>query len=157
MGRKRKFGALDVVIILVIIAIVVVAVKFFATDSDGAGSSSGDTVHFTVEISNVPANYLEGIAEGDEVYDAKVGGYLGTVVDAELVTATAIVYDPNTNTNREVDVEDTQNARITVEAQAEISDRNTSVSGNDIMVGTELSLRSNNFAGSGYCIILEEK
>lgn len=82
---------------------------------------------------------------------------IGTVVDAELVTATAIVYDPNTNTNREVDVEDTQNARITVEAQAEISDRNTSVSGNDIMVGTELSLRSNNFAGSGYCIILEEK
>lgn len=157
MGRKRKFGALDVVILLVIVAIVVVAIKFFATDDSDTASGSGEAVAFTVEITNVPQNFLEGIEAGDKVYDAKAGGYLGTVAHVELVPARAIVYDPATNMNIETEVEGIQNAHVTVETQADVTERNTSVSGNDIMVGTELSLRSRNFAGSGYCIVLEEK
>ena len=157
MGKKRKFGASDVVVILAIIAVVVVAVKFFATDKNETASTSGEAIAFTVELGKVPDNFLEGVEEGDKVYDAKAGGYLGTVAKTELVPHKELVYDPTTNISKEVVVEELQDAHITINANAEISDRKTSVEGTDVMVGTELSLKSRSFAGTGYCIILEEK
>lgn len=157
MGKKRKFGALDVVVILFVIAVVVVAVKFFATDQGKTTANSGQDVSFTVEILKVNETFLDEIAVGDKVYDVKAGGYLGTVSDMELVPYKETTYDPASDSAKDVAVDGLLNALITVDATAEISDRKTSVSGVDIMVGAPISMHSGGFAGTGYCVILEER
>ena len=56
-AKRRKFGLLDVLIILVVIGVIVFAVKYSDNKSTSAGSGQGNNITFTVEIGKVESMY----------------------------------------------------------------------------------------------------
>jgi hypothetical protein len=154
-AKRRKFGLLDVLIILVVIGVIVFAVKYSDNKSTSAGSGQGNNITFTVEIGKVEKNFFDGVEVEDAVYDNAKGGYLGEVVSTELKPYTTRVVDEKDGKIRYAEVEGMYNAYVTIAAQAVIGESSTTVNNVSVMIGQELYPRSSDFAGSGYCVELD--
>lgn len=154
--RRWKIGALDILIVLLIVAAVIFVIKFSSAGDDAVVDSNPEnSVLFTVEMGMVNEDFLTDVKEGDLVYDAKKGSLIGAVVSSELTPYIGLSYDRENKINRETEVDGLYNAYITIRANADITDRNTTVNSTDIMVGASLTLQSSSFAGGSFCIDLD--
>lgn len=152
---KRRPGVLDILIVLAVVAGIILAVKLSANRSTQAGGGEGSPISFQVELTLVPEDFSQGIQQGDKVYDSKKGGYLGVVQQVEMIPYKTIAYDRQEQTYKEAQVEGAWNALVTIQGNAQLSDRTTTIGNVTIAVGTEMYLKSAHFARSGYCVVMD--
>lgn len=156
--KRRRLGFLDILVILVVLAVIGAAVYYFSNNTvgDSAAASGQDEITYVLQIENVNADFADQVIIGDGVYDSEADTYIGKVTAAEVVPYSVDSYQEDTGTVVSKEVEGKYNGRITVKASADISDSETSVNGINVMVGSNLNVRTSNEGGVAYCVKLEE-
>lgn len=157
-NKKRKPGFLDFLVILVVLALIGAAVYYFThnTVGDSATSTGSQEITYVLEVKDVNKDFADQIIIGDGLYYTESNAYLGKVTSAEEIPYEIDRYQADTNTVVPEAVEGKYNARITVKAKADISESATTVNGVNVMVGSDLSVRTSTVGGSSYCVELEE-
>ncbi len=155
--RKRKWGALDIVILVIVLAVIGAAVYYFTHNNVGdSAASSGDTdVTYVVEIKDVDEDIENIVVIGDDLYYTESGAYIGEITSVERVPYYVDAYQQDTGTMVSEDVDGKYNVKVTVSARADVSESETSVNGVPVMVGSALNVNASTFGGNGYCVELE--
>lgn len=156
--KKRKWGILDIIVILGVLVVIGGAVFYFTHNSVGDSAMSSGTcdITYVLEFKDAPADIEDRIVIGDEIYEAEAGVLIGTVEAVEIRPYVIDEYKSETGMMGEAEVEDLHNAQITVSASAVVSESATTVNDVDVMVGSGVNFYTSTFGGSGYCVKLEE-
>jgi hypothetical protein len=157
-NKKRKPGFLDFLVILVVIALIGAAAYYFTHNNvgDSATSTGAQEITYVLEVKEVSEDFADQVIIGDSLYYTESNAYMGEVTAAEVIPYYTDHYQENTNTVVSEAVEGKYNARITVKAMANISASATTVNDVNVMVGSEINIRTSTVGGSSYCVELEE-
>ena len=155
---KRKLGALDIILICGVLLIVAGVAYYFTHNNVGnSASSSGKyDVSYILEVKEVPEDFDEQVIIGDDVYYTESNTYIGKVEAVEVIPYYSDYFDASTGHMDTKAIDGKYNARLTISAQADISESATSVNDVDVMVGSGLGIHTSTVGGLGYCIQLEE-
>ncbi len=103
--RGKLFGKISIVDILIVCIVVVMAAGAFMsikkisdnvilTENKGLVSNSAtDTLEVTFRLEEVRSMTFDAISEGDDVYMADTGKYLGTVISTTNQPSKRMIYD----------------------------------------------------------------
>lgn len=157
-NRKRKPGFLDILVLLVVIALIGAAAFYFSHNNVGnsAASSGTQEITFVLEVKDVSKDFADQIIIGDGLYYSESDAYIGEVTAVEQIPYYSDHYQADTDTVVSMAVEGKYNAKVTVKAKADVSESATTVNGVNVMIGSELSVRTSTVGGSSYCVELEE-
>lgn len=156
--KALQFGKFNFVDLLIVLSILAVIVFLFLFRDSFSSTSGGDVkVSYTVCLSGVDAAYVNKIREGDPIFDANTGRFLGTVSAVESGREhTVFRYDEKTGGSMEP-IPDSYDVFVTVSADAVFEKTvGYSVEEKRIAVGAEYMLLFPDFAGKGYCITIRE-
>ncbi len=149
--KKNKIGILDFIIILMIIAAVAFAVNYFKTSSQTAGKIP--TVTYQVEIKSVPLDYVDYFknSNGETVKDSVKGGYMGKIVDVQVLNNTEIRENTIDDEFVKSEFKDKSDIIITLEGKPTVfDDKDIKFATQEIKIGETVYLKSKNFVGYGY-------
>ena len=155
--KFRLFGKVSVMDILIVAAVVAIAyagVRFSAPVSVEA-TASDTTIIYTVELTNKRSEFIDNVRVGETLFDSVRGFEIGRIISVDSRPFYADAPDFENNVIRRGEVDGFSFIHIEVEAQAQISDRATSVGNFDVMVGMEVFVRTRDFASTGFVIRLE--
>ena len=160
-NKRRRFNAVDAVLILIILLVVSVCISVFLPTSllDLFGGSSVN-LEYMVEIPNVPTELAEKLETGGyTLIDAEGETALGTV---ELVDATTpytvLTYNEAAGAAVLTEYPGRCNVQITVLAKANYRPGSGyTVNGYRIAVGEMMSVRCADFTGNGSCISVMQR
>ncbi|HMM06437.1 MAG TPA: DUF4330 domain-containing protein [Clostridiales bacterium] len=157
-NKRRRPGFLDIVVLLVVIGIIAAAAYYFTHNHVGnsAASTGEQEITYVLEMKDVSADFVDRIIIGDKLYYTESDAFIGEVTAAEVIPYYADRYQDDKGTVDSAAVEGKYNARITVKANADISEAATTVNGVKVMVGSEVNARTSTVGGSSYCVELEE-
>ncbi|MCL2616475.1 MAG: DUF4330 domain-containing protein [Defluviitaleaceae bacterium] len=149
-----KLSVMDILIVAIVAVISYVGVQFSAPVSVEAAPSDTRII-YTVELTNKRSDFINNVHIGDTLFDSIRGFEIGRIisVDSRPFYADAPCFD--TNIIRRGEVEGFSFIYIEVEANAQISERATSVGNFDVMVGMEVFVRTRDFASAGFVVRLE--
>ncbi|MCL2853034.1 MAG: DUF4330 domain-containing protein [Defluviitaleaceae bacterium] len=155
--KFRLFGKLSVMDILMVTAVAALAyvgVQFSAPVSVEA-SPSDTTIIYTVELTNKRSEFINNVIVGEPLFDSIRGFEIGRIISVDSRPFYADAPDFENNVIRRGEVEGFSFIYIEVEAQAQITERATSVGNFDVMVGMEVFVRTRDFASAGFVVTLE--
>lgn len=157
--KFRLFGKISIVDLFLIIMVVVIA--FFAIRlseiKDVVAASDTVPIEFTVELTHQDTGFYSHVKPGQKIYDNKKGYYIGELVAAEEVPYMGLASDMEAEAVRDYPVEGRSCLLVTVAADADISDEFILVNDVEISVGSEMFIRGSDFAGKGYCVVVNEE
>ncbi|MCL2618177.1 MAG: DUF4330 domain-containing protein [Defluviitaleaceae bacterium] len=155
--RFRLFGKLSVMDVLLVagVALIVYAGVQFSAPVSVEASPSDTTIIYTVELTNKRSDFLDNVLVGETLFDSVRGFEIGRIISVDSRPFYADAPDFESNTIRKGEVEGFSFIYIEVEAQAQITDRATSVGHFDVMVGMEMFVRTRDFASTGFVVRLE--
>lgn len=156
--KKRKPGFLDIFVLLVVIALIAAAAYYFTHNHVGgsAASAGKQEITYVLEMKSVSEDFIDRIIIGDNLYYTESDALIGEVTGAEVIPYYADRYQEDKGTVDSAAVDGKYNARITVKANADISEAATTVNGVMVMVGSEVNARTSTVGGLSYCVKLEE-
>lgn len=149
--NKIKFNIADVLIILVLVCIAVVFSYFAAGKWEtGKAENSDVAVRYTLSVQGADEKFLNKIAVGDEVWDVRKGGTMGTVVEVkEVVPHESITENKDKGTFVLAEVPEKYSYEFTVESPCSMSETGCSINDTKIVVGKKITLRTENLAVDG--------
>ncbi len=157
--RRRGFNFIDFLLILFALAVVLTAVNIVSPMSliDKLRADDSYTVHYTVELTGVEAEFLDKIKESDTVVDAVSKYSLGSVEAVDYTAHSTLEYNEEAGDGAGAGVltahKDKYDVLVTVKAQASyMSEKGYFVNDRRIAVGEKMSLRFPDYVGEGYCI-----
>jgi len=157
MRQKYKlFKVINVFdIVLIILCAVVVYGAYVLSMPQEVIAAEGRTVRFTLEFSDRPTGFHEGISEGPLVVESSRGTAIGHVVYAYGLPFLQDVPDEaNLRINR-TPVEGREFTYVVVETTANVSDLETEVNQIRLVVNREIYVRSRDFAGLAFITAVE--
>lgn len=156
--RKLRFNAVDAILILIIAAVVFALLYIFVFSEDKHQTSETElkTIRYTVLVQNLDSHYDDYIHQGQTVTDAIEKKSIGTVTGVQISPMYKTTFDYENGRETEARVEGKINAKITIEAKADETDRAFSVSGCTIRVGEQYSLMLPDFYCVGFCIDIND-
>lgn len=153
--NKKLFGVINLIdILLIVIVIVVGGVAYkmlFTSDTTVNIGAKYFTTTCVMKVENLPtgaSNYLE---IGADVYDNETNTYVGKLLDYSVGEYKTVTTNRVTNEFVQAVVPGKETVYLMVEVN--VTDQGPDlVTANNyyIKVGKYISIRSNNFAGSGY-------
>lgn len=149
-----KVSLFDLLLILIVAAVVAFAVRMSEIKDVMAGSAA-KPITFTVELTQQDEGFYSHVRPGQKVYDNQKGYYLGELIKAEEVPYMGLAPDTSLEVVREYPVEGRSCLLVTVKADAQLSDEFTLVNDVEISVGKEMFIRGADFAGKGYCVMVD--
>ena len=148
--RRFHFNWVDVIIILLVIAVLGVVV-FLRNRS--AGVTATTPISYEVEFKQVPRAVADVLQEGTAVFEATDSTPLGTVAEVTAKPHTEYWYSESLGAFGEV--EGTSfDVYVKVNADATVTAQSTSVSGNPVGVGNEISMKAQGMGATGYVVAL---
>ncbi len=157
--RKLRFNAVDALIILVIAAAVLVLLYVFVfSERDTQTQETKLTkIEYVVELTEIPEHFAGVVQEKQPVQDAVERKQIGTVVGAEDNPYQKVIFDYESGEQVAAAVDEQIVIKVTIEANAEETDRAFIVDGCEIRVGQQYSLIFPHLYGYGYCTSLKVK
>lgn len=162
--NKKLFGKInlmDVILLCIILVIGVVAYKVvFKSETAVSLGAKYFTTTCTMKLDALPEGATEYLDAGAYVYDNETNTYIGRLVEVKSGDYFTTRTNKETNTFINSKIPNQETAYLTVEVS--VSDQGADLVTADnyfIKVGKAISIRSGNFAGSGYIttIAREEK
>ena len=150
-----KLSIMDILMVAGVAALAYVGVQFSAPISVEAVSDT--TIIYTVELTNKRSEFIDNVIVGETLFDSVRGFEIGRIISVDYRPFYADAPDFENNIIRKGEVEGFSFIYIEVEAQAQISDRATSVGHFDVMVGMEVFVRTRDFASTGFVVRLERQ
>ncbi len=150
--KRTAFNFIDVA--LIIIALVALSVLVFFLSSKDIVTPKGNekvNIEYTVVISPVREEFINLVKIGDSVINTAVLENVGEVV---TVTNSDYIYegvDPATGGKVETPYPGMKTMVIKIRTEATKTEYGYTVSGCDIIIGEEMTLRVPDFTGSGVC------
>lgn len=150
-----KFNIIDLLIIVCIIAIGIFVYIFFNGKTYNLTTLNQTESNFTIQLQRVGKGIYNKINIGDKIYDNETNTYIGEVVAKEQKEYREIV-----SNYEESKYEYALNERyinINIQLKNSLQDKGDSLVTSDdykIKVGKEVYLRGNDYAGSGYIILI---
>lgn len=160
-GNKQphKFNIVDVFLIIIIAAAIGILV-YILMGNNLIKSSQNITILYKIEIKIIKNAMLPDIKKlqaGNEILDSVRNQPIGAIYDVEIADAMFNLENNVTGVVQEVLHPEHSTVTLTVKTQCEKTDiKKYYVGGKNIMVGTRIDFRTQNFIYSGYCIYLEE-
>ncbi len=155
--KKRRFNAVDAMIIIVIAAVIAAAVMFFSK-GEVVETPETVTIEYVVEIKKLHNDFLDNFKVGDQMVDSVAKYNIGKVIAVEYENAVYVGTDLSTGTLTAYDYPDHSNVILTMLAEATVgvNGRYYIDGGYDISVGTPVYIRLPDFIGMGYCTSYRE-
>ena len=148
--KKRKFTAVDVIIILVVLAAIAFGVKKLLPSV--MHPSGMQHIDFTVMLPQQDDNFAEAVKVGDRVTISLTEKDGGVVKDVRTEPATAIAFNSLDGSYANEVVEGKTDVYVTVEADVVSSDLALKTGGTAVKVGAEVPVRGKGYAAMGYVI-----
>ena len=154
---KSRFNIVDIIVIL--IAAAIVFGFFWAFDPfdwfDGSVDFRDTSISYVVEIKGVDNELISAVRIGDNVIDTVSSDIIGNVTEVTVQPAYEWVSESGEMIKREISGKSDVFIEVTARCVYK-SALGYGVNGNQITVGSRISLRTINFSGVGYCISLKE-
>ena len=134
-------------------------VYIFVLSGRGTEESESETVkiRYVVMLQNLDERFADAVKRGQVVEDAITRKRIGTVVGVDVKEFQKITFDFDNARERASAAEGRITIWVTIEAQAEESDRAFVVEDCPIRVGKQFSLMLPDLYGIGYCIDLRKE
>ena len=155
--RKIRFNFIDVLIILLVAAVAFALVYIFVLSdkkADVSADGASASVRYVIQATDVEDRFDNLVSVGDEVFDAVTRKSIGTVVGVQTTPTQKIAFNYDEEKEIVVEVPDRITYAITIETDADESDRGFSVNGIVLKVGHKYTISLPDFYCSGYCIQL---
>lgn len=150
----NKISILDIFIGICIICILVF-LYYISVPASSTASASSTTRQYIVEIKNIDEGLSSKLQVGEEIFDSIKGSSIGTVVNIEEKPYEVFSKNLENGTFILRQVDGLSSCYITIEAEITETDRSTNVGAYQLMVGTQVFVKTKNFAGNGHIIMLE--
>ena len=156
-GRYRIFGrisVLDIALVFLLVVFLVLAQRFSAPQS--AAAKPGDkTINYVVEVAKKPADFLDKIEIGADLYDSVRGYHIGKITDAYLGPYRDQTNDDGRGIIARPEVDDLYCVFVAVEAEAQVTEKSTLIGQYEVLVGKDAYIRAKGFVAGGYVVSLE--
>ena len=155
--KKRKFNAIDAVILLVIAAAVGVAIFLFSSE-EVETPMSRVKLEYVVDIKSISDDIAAEFNIGDKMVDSVQKYNLGQIIAVEYENAVYAGEDIVNGKATAYDYPDHTRVILTMLADATVGDNGRYLidGGYDISVGTAVYIRLPGFNGIGYCTSFRE-
>ncbi|MCL2462374.1 MAG: DUF4330 domain-containing protein [Defluviitaleaceae bacterium] len=157
MDRKfRLFGKisiLDIILVILLVIFVVLAYQFSAPQTVSA--KAGDKqITYVVEIQKRKLDFADQIKVGAKLYDSIKGYYIGDITDVSTKPYTEDTYDTVDGKIVRPDIPGYYFIYVTVQAQAQVTDKDTLVGQYEVLVGETVYVKNADFAAGGYVVAM---
>ncbi len=152
--KKRKFNAIDAVILLVLVAAVCVAVFLFSSeDVEMPLNNDKVQIEYVVEIKTLSDDIAAVFNIGDRMVDSVQKYNLGEIIAVEYDNAVYYGKDIVNGKSTAYDYPDHKKVTLTILADATLDGNGRYLidGGYDISTGTTVYIRLPGFNGMGYC------
>ena len=156
---KKLFGKLniiDFIIIILIIAVGIIGYTFLKGDTPSLTTNNQKEYTYTIQIQRSDKSIFDRINIGDKIYDNENNTYIGEVVSKEQKEYKELANDYKNN--KKVYVVNEQYININITVKNNLQDKGNNLVTNEeykVKVGKQVAIRGNNYAGSGYIILIE--
>ncbi len=156
--RKLRFNAVDAILIFAVAAVLFVLLYIFVFDKDSGQTAEtpSEKIQYTILVQNLDESYVNIVKAGQPVTDAIKKKSIGTVAGVQVSEMIQAAIDYEAEKEVYSVVEGQINLKITIEAQAQITDQQISVDGCVIRVGNQYSLMLPDIYCVGYCIDIND-
>lgn len=158
MKISRKFGLLDILIIMILIGGAVFLLKTVSSSSENKESTAESSViEYTFETQSVEQDFVDSLEIGDEIFHSIKNEKIGVLKDFTVEPFKIEHRNPETGT---IDIVENPKAyrvlmRIEAEAMFEEEEEKIMVGSEDIRVGLSLPVKSLGYATYGYIVEIE--
>ena len=157
-SKKRRFNAVDAVIVIVILAAIAAGAALFTINQSSEGQTTKTTVEYIVEFRQIREEFGDNFKAGAVISDSVAKYQLGEVTAVNIENST---YNGNNMLTGELVVSDYPeriDVQLTVRADAEIDEAGMIQIGGGyrLSVGTAVYVRMPDYVGMGYCIDIKE-
>lgn len=162
MEKKRRFNAVDAVLIILIVLVIAAVVVFFAFQGvKGTQISTEEPeaeIEYVVEFRQILEEFSDNFKVGTEITDSVAKYQMGEVIAVNVEKAT---YNGNNMNTHELVVSDWPeriNVQVTIRADAKLNEKGFCYvdGGYRVSVGTAVYVRMPDFTGMGYCIDIKQ-
>ena len=155
-AKKRKFNAVDAVIIVVILAVIGAALLLMKGTSEP--QSKKTKIEYIVEFRQIREEFGDNFHVGAVISDSVAKYQLGEVTAVNVENATYNGNNQHTGELVVVDYPERINVQLTVRSDATIGEHDMFYIGGGyrLSVGSAVYVRMPDFVGTGYCIEIKE-
>lgn len=150
-----KFNFFDFLLILLVVLVIVGGAAFFFLRGDDASEDSV-RVRYTVVVKDLVDDINLNIHEGQDVTDTVRHNIIGKVTAVKTAPAVYDAYNQEAGELVHGTYEDLKYLYVTIEADAVSSDREYTVGGMTVAMGTLVYFRTPTFIGSGFVTAFDE-
>ena len=157
--NKKLFGRVNIIDILIIILLCLVGIVAYSLlrgDTLSLNTTNQREYNFTIQLQRVDESIFDKINVGDKIYDNENNTYVGEVVSKEEGKFKEII--GNHKENKYVYTENDKYININLILKNNLQDKGNNLVTSEeykIKVGKQAYIRGNNYAGSGYIILIE--
>ncbi|MDR3090618.1 MAG: DUF4330 domain-containing protein [Clostridiales bacterium] len=148
-----KVSLMDIIFIIMALAAIVLLRRFAAPKT--AEAAGGVPIRYTVELNRREEGYGKNIKVGETLYDSEKGYEIGKITDVYEKPFWDSVPDVSGKVYRKAYAEGLVNVYVVAEAQAQISERSTSVGQYDLLIGKTIFVKSPSFSAGGYVVEID--
>ncbi|GHU59710.1 hypothetical protein AGMMS49975_27590 [Clostridia bacterium] len=151
----RFFGKISIIDILFALLVVAgfVFLRGFAAPTK-AVAGTGTPINYTVELQRKDTGFSDMIKTGETLFDSEKGYEIGTITEVTQEPFRTDVPDVANKIFRSAPADELWNVYVTVEANANSTERETAVGQYMVMVGKEVFVKSRSFASNGFVVKL---
>ena len=148
-----KISLLDIALVVLLAAFIALAYRFSAPQSVAA--KPGDRkIRYVVEIAKRTQDFAGQIKTGAKLYDSLKGYYIGDIVNVVTAPYKEDATDLDAGIIRRQPIDGLCYVYVTVEADAQVSERDTYVGQYQVLVGKTAYVKNADFAAGGYIVAL---
>ncbi len=156
--KKRKFNAVDALILIIILAVIGAAAAIVVVRGINGENAENVSIEYVVEFRQIREEFADNFDIGTLVTDSVAKYQIGKI---RAIGTTSALYSGNDLTKGEATVSEYPghiNVQMTVASDAVIGENGMYMidGGYRISVGTAVNVRTPNYTGSGYCIEIKE-
>lgn len=160
--NKKLFGKInfmDIILLCVIFIVAIVAYKVvFQSETTVSLGAQYFTTTCVVKVDGMPEGASEYLTVGADVYDNETNTYVGKLVEVKSGDYFTLRQNKENNTYVQTKIPGKETVYATVEVN--VSDQGADLITAEnyyIKVGKPVSIRSSNFAGSGYITLIDRE
>jgi len=148
-----KISLLDIILVILLGAFVALAHRFSAPQSVAA--KPGDRkITYTIEIARRTPEFAARIKTGAKLFDSLKGYYIGEIMEVQTAPYKEDAPDLDAGVIRRQPIDGLCYVYVTVEADAQVSERDTYVGQYQVLVGKTAYVKNADFAAGGYIVSL---
>ena len=152
---RKRINVLDIIIALVVIVACVIGYSLMNNGATVIDSPNTTKVVYSVKATSCLPTIEEYLEEGTTVYDSLKNYNIGTLKEYKIEPNEIIIPDLENGVMKANERDNRVDVTLTIEADAEMSERVITVGDYDVKVGKEAFVRGKGYAMSGYIVSIE--